>query len=129
MGIGGARGPVDLGLARIGTEWRLPQQAGLSCHESPACRRKKIRKIRLKSFQMNGLYLYDYHGRNIFCLIDKNMKKKELCEKAGISSSTIVKMGRQEPVSVELIGKICLALGCTANDVLEFLPDEDSVKA
>ena len=63
MGIGGARGPVDLGLARIGTEWRLPQQAGLSCHESPACRRKKIRKIRLKSFQMNGLYLYDYHGR------------------------------------------------------------------
>ena len=61
-------------------------------------------------------------------LIDKNMKKKELCEKAGISSSTIVKMGRQEPVSVELIGKICLALGCTANDVLEFLP-EDSLNA
>lgn len=61
-------------------------------------------------------------------LIDKNMKKKELCEKAGISSSTIVKMGRQEPVSVELIGKICLALGYAANDVLEFLPDEDSAK-
>lgn len=61
-------------------------------------------------------------------LIDKNMKKK-LCEKAGIGSSTIVKMGRQEPVSVELIGKICLALGCTANDVLKFLPDEDSAKA
>lgn len=58
-------------------------------------------------------------------LIDKNMKKKDLCEKAGISSSTIVKMGRQEPVSVELIGKICLFLDCTANDVLEFLPDVD----
>ena len=27
MGIGGARGPVDLGFARTGTEWRLPQQA------------------------------------------------------------------------------------------------------
>lgn len=35
----GARGPVDLGFAPTGTEWRLPQQAGLSCHESPACRR------------------------------------------------------------------------------------------
>ncbi len=58
-------------------------------------------------------------------LIDKNMKKKDLCEKAGISSSTIVKMGRQEPVSVELIGKICLSLDCTANDVLEFLPGVD----
>ena len=53
------------------------------------------------------------------------MKKKDLCEKAGISSSTIVKMGWQEPVSVEWIGKICLALGCTADDVLEFFPDEE----
>ena len=62
-------------------------------------------------------------------LIDKNMKKKDLCEKAGISSSTIVKMGRQEPVSVELIGKICLALDCTADDVVEFFPDEPEAKS
>lgn len=53
-------------------------------------------------------------------LIDRKMKKKELCEKAGISASTIVKMGHNEPVSVELIGKICLALDCTANDIMEF---------
>lgn len=57
-------------------------------------------------------------------LIDKNMKKKELREKAGISASTVVKMGRNEPVSVELIGKICLALDCNASDVVEFFPDE-----
>lgn len=57
-------------------------------------------------------------------LIDKNMKKKELREKAGISASTIVKMGRNEPVSVELIGKICLALDCSAGDVVEFFPDD-----
>lgn len=56
-------------------------------------------------------------------LIDRNMKKKELCEKAGISASTIVKMGHNEPVSVELIGKICLALDCTANDILEFFKE------
>ncbi len=65
------------------------------------------------------------YNRLFKLLIDKDMKKKDLCEKAGISTSTIVKMGRQEPVSVELIGKICLALGCTADDVLEFLPDEE----
>lgn len=61
-------------------------------------------------------------------LIDRKMKKKELCEKAGISASTIVKMGHNEPVSVELIGKICLALDCTANDILEFFqgtPDKE----
>ena len=57
-------------------------------------------------------------------LIDKNMKKKELCEKAGISASTIMKMGRNEPVSVELIGKICLALDCSAGDVVEFFSNE-----
>ena len=57
-------------------------------------------------------------------LIDKNMKKKELREKAGISASTIVKMGRNEPISVELIGKICLALDCDAGDVVEFFPGE-----
>lgn len=56
-------------------------------------------------------------------LIDRKMKKKELSEKAGISASTIVKMGRNEPVSVELIGKICLALDCTADDILEFSQD------
>ena len=59
-------------------------------------------------------------------LIDKNMKKKELREKAGISASTVVKMGRNEPVSVDLFGKICLALDCNAGDIVEFFPDEPS---
>lgn len=57
-------------------------------------------------------------------LIDKNMKKKELREKARISASTVVKMGRNEPVSVELIGKICLALDCNAGDVVDFFSDD-----
>ena len=57
-------------------------------------------------------------------LIDKGMKKKELREKAGISASTVVKMGHNEPVSIELIGRICLALDCNAGDVVEFFPDE-----
>ena len=56
-------------------------------------------------------------------LIDKKMKKKELCELAGVSASTIGKMGRGEPVSIEMVEKICLALGCTADDVLDFIPE------
>ena len=56
-------------------------------------------------------------------LIDKKMKKKELCELAGVSASTIGKMGRGEPVSVEMVEKVCLALDCSADDVLEFIPD------
>ena len=69
------------------------------------------------------------YNRLFKLLIDKNMKKKDLCERAGISSSTIVKMGRQEPVSVELIGKICIALECTADDILEFFSDEEDVES
>lgn len=60
-------------------------------------------------------------------LIDNNMKKKDLCEKAGISSSAIVKMGRQESVYVELISKTCLAFGCAADVVLEFFPDKEKL--
>lgn len=56
-------------------------------------------------------------------LIDKKMKKKELCELAGISPSTISKMGRNEIVSMEVVAKICLNLNCTVDDILEILPD------
>ena len=49
-------------------------------------------------------------------LIDKKMKKKELCE-LGVSASTIGKMGLGGPVSIEMVEKVYLALGCTADDV------------
>lgn len=54
--------------------------------------------------------------------IDLN-NQKELCELAGVSASTIGKMGRGEPVSVEMVERVCLALECTPNDVLEFYRD------
>ena len=57
-------------------------------------------------------------------VMDKKMKKKELCELAGVSASTIGKMGRGEPVSVEMVERVCLALECTPNDVLEFYRDD-----
>ena len=61
-------------------------------------------------------------------LIDKRMKKKELCELAGVSASKIGKMRRNEPVSIEMVEKVCLTLGCTANDVLEFIPDGSEIE-
>lgn len=57
-------------------------------------------------------------------LIDRKMKKKELCELAGISASTISKMGRDETVSMEIIAKICIALNCKVDDILEFSPED-----
>lgn len=57
-------------------------------------------------------------------LIDKNMKKKELGEVAGISNSLIAKLGKNENVTVEVLVKICAALGCGIDDILELVPDE-----
>lgn len=53
------------------------------------------------------------------------MKKKELAEKAGISIATITKMGKDGAVvSSEVLVKICSALGCTMDDIVEIVPDE-----
>jgi len=56
-------------------------------------------------------------------LIDKDMKKKELAEKAGISTASITKMGKNGHVSTELLLKICTALDCKIEDIMEITPD------
>lgn len=58
-------------------------------------------------------------------LIDKNMKKKDLCELAGISSSSMAKMGKDENVSMEVLLKICSALKCDTSDIMEVECDKD----
>lgn len=59
-------------------------------------------------------------------LIDRDMKKMDLREITGISSSTMAKLGKGEFVSQETINRICSALGCDIGDVMEFV-DNDSV--
>ena len=51
-------------------------------------------------------------------LIDKDMKKKDLCEKAGISSASVTKMGRNGHVTTEILVKICAALDCRIEDMV-----------
>ncbi|MDY4202128.1 helix-turn-helix domain-containing protein [Blautia sp. HCP28S3_G10] len=58
-------------------------------------------------------------------LIDRDMKKKTLCEKAKVSQGTISRMAKDEPVSMEIVAKICLALDCTLDDIVEIIPDEE----
>ena len=55
-------------------------------------------------------------------LIDRDMKKKELAEKAGISIATITKMGKDGAVvSSDVLVKICTALDCTMDDIVEIV--------
>ena len=54
-------------------------------------------------------------------LIDKDMKKKDLCAKAGISSASVTKMGKNGHVTTEVLVKICSALGCKVEDIIEIV--------
>ena len=56
-------------------------------------------------------------------LIDRDMKKKELCAKAGISASSLTKMGKNGHITTEVLAKICGALECTVDDIMEIFPD------
>ena len=58
-------------------------------------------------------------------LIDHDMKKKDLAKAANISNYTITKMSKGENVTVEILGKICTALICNIDDIMEFIPDNE----
>lgn len=59
-------------------------------------------------------------------LIDKNMIKKDLREMAGLSTNVIAKMGKGGDVSTEVLRKICMALDCKIEEIVEIVPDEES---
>ena len=63
------------------------------------------------------------YNRLFKLLIDRKMRKKDFCELAGVSTSTMSKMGRDEIVSLEVIDRICQKLNCNVEDILEILPD------
>ena len=56
-------------------------------------------------------------------LIDRDMKKKDLCAAAGISHASMAKLGKNENVNTEVLVKICNTLKCDISDIME-LTDE-----
>ena len=58
--------------------------------------------------------------------IDRNMNKTDLRLASGITTTALAKLGKNENVNTEILGKICKALGCGVDDVMEFIPDEQN---
>ncbi len=54
-------------------------------------------------------------------LIDRNMKKKDLQAAAGLTNHAMLKLRNNENITTETIGKICKALECQADDIMEFV--------
>ena len=56
-------------------------------------------------------------------LIDKDMKKKDLVKAAHISTYTVNKLNRGDNVNTDTLVKICSALNCAIEDIMEIIPD------
>jgi len=56
-------------------------------------------------------------------LIDRDMKKKDLQAAAGISPSSISKLAKNEYVSMDVLVKVCTALGVDFKDIMELVPN------
>ena len=56
-------------------------------------------------------------------LIDKKINKTTLHREAGITSNAMAKLGKDQPVNIEVLAKICCVLDCTIDDIMEIIPD------
>ena len=57
-------------------------------------------------------------------MIDKNINKTALRQRAGISSNAMAKMGKGQPVNMQVLAKICHVLDCGIEDVVKIIDDE-----
>ena len=57
-------------------------------------------------------------------LIDKNMSKTQLIKAAQISTNAMAKLGKNEDVRVEVLVKICKALECNIEDIMEVVEED-----
>ena len=70
----------------------------------------------------------DFCYKKLFkLLIDKGLKKTELAKIAGFSQNTLARLSKNETVSMDIIIKICRALDCTVDDILDILPVNEEV--
>ena len=65
------------------------------------------------------------YNRLWILLIEKKLKKTDLLTLAGINSYTLARMGKDQPVTLDNLGRICKALDCSLEDIVQYIPDEE----
>ena len=58
-------------------------------------------------------------------LVEKNMKKKDLQEQAGLTHHEMLKIRKDMDITTETIGKICKAMKCEPTDIMDFYEEKD----
>lgn len=78
---------------------------------------------------MEGVSMAVCYDKLFHLLIDKRISNSQLMERAGFSANIISRLKKNEYVSLESIERICSALNCDTNDILEFTGDRnDNIK-
>lgn len=57
-------------------------------------------------------------------LLDRDMKKKDLQKNAELTKYTMRKLSNDKAVTTDTLAKICRALNCTVDDIMEVLPKD-----
>ena len=65
------------------------------------------------------------YNRLFKILIDRKMTNNQLAKQAGISLNIITRLKRDEYIAMQTIEKICIALECGVDDILEFIPEAE----
>ena len=61
-------------------------------------------------------------------MIDQNINRTQLKERARISTNAVAKLGKNESVSMETLDKICKVFECNIGDVMEFINDDSEIQ-
>ena len=61
-------------------------------------------------------------------MIDHNMNKTQLRQKAGLSSNVIAKMSKNDSVSMDTLVRICQIFGCEISDIVEIAPESNQLR-
>ena len=77
-------------------------------------------------FLENGGIIMAYSYNRLWKLmIDKNINRTALRKQAGITSNAMAKMGKNQPVNMEVLAKVCHVLNCGIEDIVEIIDDEN----
>ena len=58
-------------------------------------------------------------------LIDRKIRKGELCKMAGISGGVLLKISKGDNVNVDILARICYAMNCDFGEIMEYVRDND----
>ncbi len=64
------------------------------------------------------------YKRLLHMMIEKDVSNAQLMHDAGISANIITKLKNGQYIALDKVESICIAMGCTPNDILEFIPDQ-----